>query len=291
MDKIIVITHNCCLDGFTSLWIAWNKFGKKAIYHGAYPNTKLKDLPNLRGKTVYMFDVLFAPDIMKKIKGMVKKLVVIDHHISNYRKLEDIIGGVDTIFDMNHSAAYLVWKYFNPKKKTPKIVHYVQDNDMGWWLLPYSKEFNTAMRINFPLIISEDNFKKFSKFFKSEKEIKKMIKKGIHYQEFVNWVVKNNIHKSVIKMMDKYKVHVVYIGIGKPISSALATELAKDPKVDFSAVYSISKKGNYTVMLRSRPDSVDVSKVAEKYGGGGHPGAAAFKYSGKIDSLFKKIKS
>ncbi len=289
MKDITVLSHGYCPDGFSSAWITWLVFKDKADYYGFFPSTKFEDLPDLKGKTVYLIDVVFRESVMKKVFQTAKEVIILDHHISNIRKLKEMAEQSDRcMINLEHSAAYMTWKHFFPKKKIPKIIYYIEDNDMGWWKLPYSLDFITALKVNFSLKLNEKNFKKFSKFL-NDKEIKHLIKKGIHYRELINWIVENNLRRAQLRKLDGHTVYLANCNVGKPICDSLANKLAQNPDVDFAAVYSVSKKGNKTVMLRAVKDDVDVSKVAEKYGGGGHQKAAAFKYGGKISSIFKRL--
>eukprot|EP01126_Amoeba_proteus_P030795 TRINITY_DN3035_c0_g2_i1.p3 TRINITY_DN3035_c0_g2~~TRINITY_DN3035_c0_g2_i1.p3 ORF type:complete len:104 (-),score=20.01 TRINITY_DN3035_c0_g2_i1:806-1117(-) len=46
--------------------------------------------------------------------------------------------------NLKHSGAALAWKFFFPDFPTPKLIQYVEDQDLWNWALPNSKEFNIA---------------------------------------------------------------------------------------------------------------------------------------------------
>lgn len=55
-----------------------------------------------------------------------------------------------------------------------------------------------------------------------------------------------------------------------------------------SAIILEKEKGNFQIKLRSK-EEVDISKIAENFGGGGHAQMAAFQYQGKLQNLISKF--
>src|SRR3989338_204024 len=104
---IVVLYHGNCTDGFSAAWVAWKKFGNNAEYIGV----GLDDAP-LRGlinKEIYSLDFTYKAKYIPELLSRNKKLVVIDHHITN---TETTKMAQDYLFDLTHSAAVLTWKYF-----------------------------------------------------------------------------------------------------------------------------------------------------------------------------------
>ena len=127
-DKV-VIYHGNCLDGFSGAWVAYQKFGKEAFYYGVSCSSQIKNdfLLFLQDKEIYFIDVCFTQDIMEKIISENRKVIIIDHHISQ----EDIVKlGYEYMFDVSHCASVLAFKYFFPHSKMPKILKYVEDGDL-----------------------------------------------------------------------------------------------------------------------------------------------------------------
>jgi len=93
-----------------------------------------------------------------------------------------------------------------------------------------------------------------------------------------------SIHRYYRTLIDAFKKNATEARIGGVLvpvvntpfqfASELAGELAED--APFAACYWFHAHG-CTFSLRSRKDGEDVSEIAKKYGGGGHPGAAGFK--------------
>lgn len=54
------------------------------------------------------------------------------------------------------------------------------------------------------------------------------------------------------------------------------------PKAKYTVLYTEDDKGNVKASLRTQHDDVNVAKIAEEYGGGGHPKAAGYRVPGKL---------
>ena len=106
---IVVMYHGNCPDGFCSAWAAWKKFGDSADY---LPLFRYAEFLTIKNKEVYMLDYCpNNPDDLKNLLADNKKVVVIDHHISEAESIKSV---PEHVFDVNHSGAFLSWQYFHP---------------------------------------------------------------------------------------------------------------------------------------------------------------------------------
>lgn len=107
-----------------------------------------------------------------------------------------------------------------------------------------------------------------------------MVEQGRVILNFVDIMVSRTCQRAVPRKFCGYNAMVVNCSnwvseIGNALSSREDCQLA--------VIWSFDHKTNScNVSLRSSSDSVDVSVVAKKYGGGGHPKASG-------GSLFQKI--
>src|SRR3989339_518324 len=139
--KIVVFYHKNCSDGFCSAWVAWRKFRDEAEYIGIDPADRA---PILSGKQIYMLDVAFIPDDLKKLKEDGNKIIIIDHHISR----KDIITLADeSLFDIDHSGCVLTWFHLFPGEPMPSLLSYVEDIDLWKFKLPNTKEIIAYLEI------------------------------------------------------------------------------------------------------------------------------------------------
>lgn len=62
----------------------------------------------------------------------------------------------------------------------------------------------------------------------------------------------------------------------------------KEPKI--VALFTENTPGVFKVSLRTRDENIDVSKIAEKFDGGGHVKASSFKIEGTLPEVMEKVK-
>ena len=100
------------------------------------------------------------------------------------------------------------------------------------------------------------------------------------------------MHISEPKKIGGYKVLVANFGaVG--LASDLGNKISENnPSYDFVILWSYHT-GNkeYSIMLRTRNDNIDLSQIAKTFGGGGHPRAARFTWKGQIDNLWQFMDS
>lgn len=268
-----VIYHANCTDGFGAAYSAWKLLGNRAEY---YPCKHGQEPPNVKGKTVVILDFSFNNATTKKMIEDAKDLLVIDHHKSAMVELHDISN---THFDMKHSGAMLSWQFFHPGKEAPKMIQHIEDRDLWKWELPYSREFSAA----FDMVPFQ--FEEFEKY-EDDSVIDDAIKRGSYILAYSKTVVKKICDKAASRKMAGKHVMVVN-------SSHWMSEIGSrlSPDCDFAMIwYYDHNDRNIKVSLRSFHETIDVSEISKRFGGGGHKKAAGFVLPGdfKIEDLFDK---
>lgn len=281
MKKIVVLYHND-IDGFGAAWAAWKKMGKKADYIPIQYKGKTNILPKgLKNKELYLVDLCFDADTMKRLLKENNKLVVIDHHIG--RKNEVKIS-TDYLFDLNSSGAGLSWKYFFPKKNTPRLLKHIEDYDIWKFKLPYTRELLASLNIY------EMNFKKWNIIaadFENAVKRKKYIDEGKVIVKYQNDLIKKIAGYGEKAIFEGHKVFVVNSPI---LESEIGNYVVKNKKV-IGLVWSNRNGGRDFFKGSLRGDGkVNLSDLAQKYGGGGHKVAAGFTFNAEIKFPWKKIK-
>lgn len=278
---ITVVYHKNCLDGFGAAWAAWLKFKDQAAYLPAEHNSDEAAVLRLSGKTVFLVDFGYsAADKIKRLVQNNQKVVLIDHHLSQ-KALRQFY--TESVYNEKHSAAVLAWQYFHRSKPVPKLLQYIEDIDLWQFKLPYTRELMAALD-TYEMEFSR--WGKIARHFQSAKTRKKYLEEGksiIRYQ-----------HK-VIERLVNYAEEVSFAGysalaVNSPVLvSEIGNALSQKSKT-FAVIWRY-KKGGLEVSLRST-GRIDVSKIAEKYGGGGHRAAAGFIIKGdkKPEFPWKKIK-
>ncbi|MDQ5882698.1 MAG: hypothetical protein QG648_50 [Patescibacteria group bacterium] len=262
MTNILVFYHIKDNDGVGSAWVAWKKFKKQAQYFGIDYHYDLDF--DYHNKTIYFLDVHPNLEKINHLKQNNNRLILIDHHATSEKQLHLYD---DYKFDLSHSAAVLSFQYFFPQEKTPRLLKYIEDIDLWKFQVPFSREINNALEF-----LGND----FTKWNKIARELEnthlrqKYLKIGKIITQYQDRLIEKLVSKAkLVKMEGRIVLAVNSPILISEVGNALA--LKKPP---FAIVWSeINNKRWFS--LRS-DCSCDVSEIAEKYGGGGQRGAAAF---------------
>jgi len=260
--KIVVFYHKNCSDGFCSAWVAWRKFGNEAEYVGIDPADRA---PVLSGKQIYMLDVAFIPDDLKKLKEDGNKIIIIDHHIS---RKSNVTLAAEFLFDINHSGCVLTWFHLFPQESVPSLLSYVEDVDLWKFELPNTKEIISYLEI---YDFGFDIYDQLAKDMEEKDKLADFVIKGsniVQYEEKqVEKMIRNN---SEWVEFEGYKI----LAVNCPLLHSQIGSRIRDIFPPMAIVWYY-KDDHICVSLRSN-DTVDVAKIAEKFGGGGHAKAAGF---------------
>jgi oligoribonuclease NrnB/cAMP/cGMP phosphodiesterase (DHH superfamily) len=261
-DKVCVF-HANCLDGFTSAWIVKQHFPEATFVEGNY-NRNL-DIEKFRNKDVIFVDFSTKANILSDIADIAHSVLIIDHHVSAEKELGmlgDELPNVEVIFDMKKSGAMLTWEFYNDEP-APFIVKLVQDRDL--WTFNYP-ETKPAMAYARTLDMS---FKEWDKLM--NESIDHLVEMGtVLYnakQKDVKYLVNNCAFKGMIAGEEVLIANIPYI-FSSEAGHEMVNRFGK-----FAVTYFISKDGKYNYSFRAN-DEYDVSELAAKFGGGGHPNAA-----------------
>ena len=267
-----VIYHRNCPDGFCSAKCA-EKYcsknnNKPMFYAGQYGIPPPFD--QIAGKNVLICDFSYKKDILIKMLSIVNKLLILDHHKTAFEDLEDIPES-NKIFDMNHSGAYITWKYFFENDHIPLCILYIEDNDMWWHKMPNTLEFKYYVQ-SLPF-----TFDSYEKLFDDNYIENEVIPQGTGMMKLNNAIIEKSIKYATPKFMEinsKY-YFIAYLNATE-LKSELGNKIFSEyPNINFSAVYSHNDQYNSTnYSLRSINTATDVSDIAKLYGGGGHRNAS-----------------
>ncbi|MEX2090888.1 MAG: DHHA1 domain-containing protein [Candidatus Paceibacterota bacterium] len=278
--NIVVLYHADCTDGFSAAWAAWKKFGDKADYIGIDPGTK--PISGLKGKEIYMVDLIYPVQYLKKLISENKKFVAIDHHVSNQEASKLVPDG---LFDISHSGAVLSWKYFHPKIKVPRFFEYVEDMDLWKFKLPKTKEIISYLDM---FDFSFPKWNEISNGIETKSKFNKYVEVGsllLKYQDRVIERIISN-HANLVNFLG-YKTYAV----NSPIFNSQIANVLSKKLPPMGIVWVQESNGSVHISLRS-DGTVDVSKLAAKFnGGGGHKRSAGFNVKNCSELPWKKLKS
>ncbi|MBI2035562.1 MAG: hypothetical protein HYT12_02670 [Candidatus Liptonbacteria bacterium] len=274
MKNIVILYHADCSDGAGAAWAAWKKFGASATYIPVV--NQAPSPPGLKNKEIYLVDYCFPKAITKKLIAMNKRVTAIDHHISNK---EAVSLTHKPLYALHHSGSVLAWEYFHPGKTMPHYLRYVEDIDLWKLKMPHAKAFVVSR----PLL--PNNLKILDSF------IKRFEKANFRKKFFADGKLLLKYQKALIYEILRNKELVIFRGkralaVNSPVfTDELASIIyAKEPV----AIIWHQKKNSKKISLRS-DGSVDVSKLAEHFGGGGHRRASAFKIKAGAKLPWKRL--
>jgi hypothetical protein len=285
LSKPLCIYHGNCFDGFTAAWAVWKRYGDNFEY---FPATYQAEPPRVDGKHVVIVDFSYKRDVLMNIAACAASVVVLDHHKT---AAEDLAGfEVPTIasgsydphaqgwiysdkrpralFDMNRSGAGITWDFFHGAPRIPLINH-VEDRDLWRFALPFTREIHAAMS-SYPFE------------FSAWDEIAGKCERGELTAEGA--AIDRKHLRDIDTLLAAGAYRMMIDGYDVPVCNLPVTMCSDAGNImcvgeEFAATYYCTRD-HRVFSLRSNnhsEDSVDVSEIAKKFGGGGHRNAAGFK--------------
>lgn len=258
-------------------------------YNQKFPFDSIK-----KNEQVWIVDYSIEPDEMRKLLTITKDVIWIDHHktaIEKYKGFEHLIKGIRKD---GEAGCVLAFKYINwytnrgggdvdltKERKDipiPRAIELVGDRDIWAWKFGDETKY-FCLGLSVLNMVPESPFL-FDLITHKEKElIPQIIEKGKVISQFKkledrkyikNWsfVIDFDGHTCIV--CNKGSTSSEFFGDGFNLYD-MAITFCSDGKCWSISMYS---------------QTIDVSKIAKKYGGGGHTGAAGFICN---ELPFKKI--
>ena len=268
---IHVVYHDRCADGFGAAWATHNAIGDEHQnrYVQYHPRSYGQDPPDVEpGDTVHIFDFSFPLETMLKLSETCPgQVFLVDHHESAREALEGRVPNCR--FDTEHSGAVLAWQFWFGPAPVPRLLQYIQDRDLWRWELPCSREISAGLDL-------ED----YSFDVWDGLSISDLVNQGHTVLRYQNILTHRIADMATWTTVGGYQVPTANAPV---LQSEVCEELlARHPGTPFAAAWREQPGPGDTVQrrwsLRSRPtpEGFDVSTLARKLGGGGHPHAAGF---------------
>jgi len=270
--KIFCYFHNDDLDGWASSAIVSKKHKNDEIeFYGYNYEDEIKLVKGY--DIVYMVDCSTTSENMKFLMDNNKKFVWTDHHAKKiWQVIEEIDGDIPGLRDKDnkHAACVLTWKYLYPKKPVPTILKYIEDVDLWKWEMKYTDEITTSLDLD-----CKKDRKMLKNFFDEEiwnSVMGIIMENGRKYVNMRTKQIKEIMKNTVIVSWNGYRTAVINTPIHK--SHTGDAILKENINVNIVLIWSYNKD---KVNCSLRSSDVDVSKIADKYGGGGHRLASGFR--------------
>ncbi len=262
--EIVILYHGGCPDGFGGAYAAWKKFGDGAEY---IPVAHGQAVPEgLAGRKLFFIDFCYPQDLMDKIVKTAKSVTVLDHHLG----MKKIVGSMpEYVFDEKRSGATIAWSYFFPDVPVPLLLKYVEDDDRYVFLLPDS---HALLSYIYTCRFTFEEWDELAREIENEQTRSVSIEKGKSYVEYSSILIEQIMNKAALVSFEGFECYLA--SAPDVFKSEVGNRLAR---LKAPLGIAVNFHGDVlNVSLRS-DGSIDVSAIAQKYGGNGHPAAAGFR--------------
>jgi len=271
--------HHNDADGRACGAIVRRALGKEVVlYEMDYGESLPLDLV-LVADHILIVDFSLPKDEMEQL-AIYHQFTWIDHHKSALDEMDGAAESWAGIRDTSEAACVLTWRYFFSDQPTPRAITLIGDRDIWRWAEADTGAFNEGLYQHYtrplndelwvPLL--DDDPEILSSIIKMGgtlrearlREIRRTAARygfGAEFEGYRTLVVNNRGSGDLGAQIRTLGYQMGYCYVDKTSEGQLMT---------FVTLYS---------------DEVDVSKIAQKFGGGGHAGAAGFHFP-RADSPF-----
>lgn len=265
MERTIILYHGNCPDGFGGAYAAWKKFGDTAEYRPmSYGNPVPEDLAGAR---VYFIDFCYNQERMDAVKAVASTLTVLDHH----EGVEEVSTSMpEHVYDANRSGATIAWSYFHPETPVPYLLSLIEDDDLFRFTNSDTRPLLAYISVK---PFSFEFWDELASDLADPARSEALLTKVRAYREYFDLLVEQSVERAKLVDFEGYEVYAGTTHPIKPMVSAFGNALAKK-KGPMGLVLQIRTEG-IAVSLRG-DGSLDLTTIAQKYGGNGHPSSCAF---------------
>ncbi len=264
--------HAGCPDGFGAAWAVWRAWGEDGRFVARGHEDPI-EAHRHAGELVVFVDIAAPNEDLRALAEVTSRLVVLDHHASARDRLLEEPGlarqlaaeGHELQFDLEHSGAILAWQHFHTAEPAPRLLCYVEDQDLWNWKLPDSEEVNAAIG-SYPR-----DFDTWE--ILALRPVEELAAEGEHILRSQRIEVERALQSAHRVRIGSELVEAVN---SRTVRAPIGHELAKRAGygLPWGVVYRIASR-RVEASIYSIGD-LDVAAVAQRYGGGGHRNAAGF---------------
>lgn len=277
-----VVIHHDDIDGRCAAAIAYRELKKEnevVLIEMDYDKTLL-ELPENIDK-IYVLDFSFRDNVFDDLIQLVGKenVIWIDHHESVIRSLTkyaDLPGRRTEKW----SGAMLTWKWFHENKYAPIVVCLVDDYDR--WIMRHGQtlnffEWSLGMGLEDIKGTIWDDLLNMNLFHMATINTIGADLRKRRYDELHKYIKKAGVPIRVVwdgKTYTCMKINSTFTDSTSQLGSIIYDELKYD--IAWMTYIKLNDNGDLIQVNQLRSVKVDVSRIAEAKGGGGHVNAAGF---------------
>jgi uncharacterized protein len=272
-DKIIILYHDHCIDGFASAYAAWKYFGYAEnieyipVQYGSAP-------PDITNSFIYILDFSYSTAEMEMLCKSNIQVIVLDHHKGAAQQINNVKADnfLGTCAEDN-SGAVLAWKFFHQQIPVPKMLLHIQDRDLWKFELPETKA------ICYALYSEAVVARTFEAWDEAASQLPTLISTGnillANFQKRCEQIVEHQSYEAKLYGGNVPSIHVLAANVPAEYASEVGMMLAAKSSSGIALIWQYLGKGITKCSLRSIGD-VDCIPIAKYYGGGGHRNASGF---------------
>lgn len=290
MSKLLCIYHANCADGFAAAWAVRDQLGTNVEFHpGVYGDPP----PDVTDRHVLLVDFSYKRPVLEAMAQTARSVIVLDHHKT---AIEDLAGlpapemfgdwsgdgalplleeaelPLAALFDLERSGAAITWDFFHHLPR-PALINHIQDRDLWRFNLSGTREIYAAVTSH-PF-----DFDVWDVLMRANLE--ELRAEGV--------ALLRKYDKDVAELVALTRREMVINGYQVPAANLPVTmasdggNLLAQGRPFGVSYYDTDEHRVYS--LRSTADGVDVSKIAKRFGGGGHKHAAGFRVAHTGDNF------
>lgn len=263
-QHIVVLYHGKCPDGFGAAYAAWKKFGDAAEY---IPVKHGHPIPEkMEGREIFLLDFCYPKAEMDELNAIAESVTVLDHH----EGIRDVATSFPGIFDPSRSGSTIAWAYFHPDVPTPQLLAFLEDGDLYRYSMPETRDIFSYVQV---APHSFETWDKLVSTLENPATREQFFSKAHIYSEYFELL---GTEAAAGAKLVSFEGHICYFANSHP-STTMKSYVAHIlyEKLPPIALLVTAHPEGFGVSIRS-DGSVDVAKIAQKYGGNGHPGASGF---------------
>lgn len=271
--------------------------GSGAVVKSVYPEVELlglnhdMDVPYdeiAKHDKIFVCDFALPLDFMFELSET-KDFTWIDHHASVIEEYDRAVAQgkkpIKGLRKVGQAAIELCWQYFYPDRPEPLGVKLLAGHDLFDFSDPRVRPFEYAMQ---SMGVNTPDDKIWQDLFFGNFDIDKMVEDG---KRILAWINVRN-YRLVRGMSFEAEIDGLKCICGNMAQgySSFYDSLPNRDEYDVMINFYMNKNRKWNVSFYSDKKNVDVSKLAAKFGGGGHRGAAGASALDKLPDFLLKGK-
>lgn len=275
---VVCYYHANCHDGFAAALVLRKFYRERAAR--LIPCAYGERLPPVKGSKVFFVDFSAPADVLTELAAQNQFVVVLDHHASAEEALRGLPaapsclrdhdpapGSLHVLFDMSRSGAQLTWDFFHPDEPRPRMIDMIGDRDLWQFKVSGSRELHAYLAARKMDFVVWD-----LAMAQAEKTLSDLIFQGAALMHAADKAMRDAVSASRRTMAIGGRT-VPVANVPPGMASEAGHFLCQGHP--FAATY-YDTRDSRKFSLRSTENGLDVRRIAEQYGGGGHRNAAGF---------------